>query len=102
MVFKLCSITHALHVDELTPLASRLEAEISAKEEALNAKTSTERKSREFITQQRELVEKLQNEKVCAQNNAAEPQAAWTLLASSPRSKNKSLVMCSKNKGLVI
>jgi hypothetical protein len=53
-----------LVADELSPLVARLEAEKSAKEEALSAKSSTERKSKEFITGQRELIEKLNREKV--------------------------------------
>lgn len=64
MLFCLRALHGLCLLDELTPLIARLEKEKTAKEEAIAAKNSTERKSREFITEQRELVEKLQGEKV--------------------------------------
>lgn len=54
-----------LSADELSPLVAELETERSAKEEAISAKMATERKSREFISGQRELIEKVNKEKVC-------------------------------------
>ena len=58
------NVHSCLVAEELTPLVSRLDAEKTAKEEALAAKTATERKSRDFITGQNELIEKLNREKV--------------------------------------
>ena len=45
-------------------MVAQLESEKNAKENALMAKAETERKSREFISDQRMLIEKLNGEKV--------------------------------------
>ena len=47
-------------------MPAQLEFAKSAKESALSAKAETERKSREFISEQRLLIEKLNGEKVCS------------------------------------
>lgn len=50
--------------DELTPYVSQLSTERTAKEEAVIAKNTTEMKSRDFINDQRTLINRLNKEKV--------------------------------------
>lgn len=50
--------------DELTPYVSQLSTERTAKEEAVAAKNTTEKKSRDFINDQRTLIDRLNKEKV--------------------------------------
>ncbi len=59
------SCDHSPDLDELSPLISRVEAERTAKEEAISSKNATEKKSRTFINEQRDIMEKLDGEKVC-------------------------------------
>lgn len=50
--------------EELTPMVAQLESAKTERESALAAKAETERKSRDFISEQRMLIEKLDGEKV--------------------------------------
>ena len=45
-------------------MVAQLDSAVGAKEHAVSAKAETERKSREFISEQRLLIEKLSGEKV--------------------------------------
>ena len=50
--------------DELSPLVAKLEMERSTREEAVAAKAATEKKSRDFINEQQDMIEKLNKDKV--------------------------------------
>lgn len=46
-------------------MVSKFETEKTAREDAVAAKSLTEQKSRDFINEQRELIETLNRDKVC-------------------------------------
>lgn len=58
------SVVDVVTTGELFPLEYRLEAEKMAKEEAVTAKFDMEKKAREFVTEQKNTIERLNKEKV--------------------------------------